>query len=66
MRGTRALRRFKAINKAEDISQSASLDTGTQANDPAQVDTAIMIAGEVALILEDTEDEFDFTQLDIY
>ena len=45
---------------------SASLDTGTQTNDPAQVDTAIMIAGEVALILEDTEDEFDFTQLDIY
>ena len=43
---------------------SASLDTGRQTNDPAQVDTAIMIAGEVALILEDTEDEFDLTQLD--
>ena len=45
---------------------SASLTTGTSSNDVAQTDTAVMIAGEVALILEDTEDEFDFTQLDIY
>ena len=43
------------------IDHSASLNSGTSAND-----TAIEIAGEVALILEDTEDEFDFTQLDIY
>ena len=48
------------------FNHSVSLDTGTQTNDPAQVDTAIMIAGEVALILDDTEDEFDFTQLEIY
>ena len=45
---------------------SASLTTGTSSNDAAQTDTAVTIAGEVALILEDTEDEFDFTQLDIY
>ena len=45
---------------------SASLATGAPSNDAAQTDMAVMIAGEVALILEDTEDEFDFTQLDIY
>ena len=48
------------------IDASASVNTGTASNDAALADTTISFGGEVALILEDSEDLLDFTQFDIY